>query len=91
MLEGVKLALFTSASEDDDEDENDCDGGNDGSHYSNSTMNRTTTATGTDISPSTDNARRRGGTNNIDRMILTGESTMMYAWTPEEATSMRTL
>ena len=78
MLDGAKLALFASACEEEEnvEEEEDDDNGN-----------AATYATGTDTSPSTDNARRRGGNNNIDRMILTGESSLIYAWTPEEATS----
>ena len=80
MLEGAKLALFTSACEEDDDGSDDnqddiCDDGN-----------AAATVDGTDTSPSTDNARSRSGLNNIDRMILTGESSMLYAWTPEEAT-----
>ncbi len=78
MLEGAKLALFTSACEEEDDD--DCDDNNN-DIYGNGNAN---TITGSDTSPSTDNARRRG-VNSIDRMILAGESSLVYAWTPEES------
>jgi hypothetical protein len=78
MLEGAKLALFTSACEEEDDDNSD-DNNNDICGNGN-----TNNITGSDTSPSTDNARRRAGVNSIDRMILAGESSLVYAWTPEE-------
>ena len=74
LVEGARLALFSSF---DDLDEEDGDGGradrSDGGG-----------AVGADASPSTDAARGGGG---IDRMILVGESSLVYAWTPDEAAS----
>lgn len=66
MVEGAKLALFTSKEEQFDED--NCEG-NDGGITN-------------DISPSTEAARSGYA---IDRMILVGEDSLVYAWTPEEA------
>ena len=78
LIEGAKLALFSSPDEDDDEmihhhDNNSTTGS------TNAEISSTTTV---DMSPSTDNSRGGGS---IDRMILVGESSMVYAWTPEEA------
>ncbi|KAL7489398.1 hypothetical protein ACHAW6_015020 [Cyclotella cf. meneghiniana] len=67
MIEGAKLALFASSSEDENQEEFHLDEASDGP---------------LDISPSTDAAR---GGHAIDRMILVGESSLVYAWTPEEA------
>ena len=73
MIEGAKLALFNSTCEEDDiEEDDDDDTGINGNSL------------GTDISPSTDHVRGGG---NINRMILVGESSLVYAWTPEEAAS----
>lgn len=89
MLEGAKLALFPSSVEDDDE-------GGDHVEQQQLVVNGDVgTADGqtniggqgvlpNDISPSTDAARGGG---NIDRMILVGESSLVYAWTPEEASA----
>ena len=73
MMEGARLALFAS-------DALSCDEHDDekGEHP------LIAAGTGTDVSPSTENARGGG---NIDRMILVGEYCLVYAWTPEEATS----
>ena len=72
MMEGAKLALFASdASSSCDEHDDDK-----GEHP--------IIAAGMDVSPSTENVRGGG---NIDRMILVGEYCLVYAWTPEEATS----
>jgi len=71
MIEGAKLALFNSTCEEDDiEEDDDDDTGVNGNSL------------GTDISPSTDHVHGGG---NINRMILVGESSLVYAWTPEEA------
>jgi hypothetical protein len=81
MIEGAKLALFSSLEDDDDDDDEEEE------EYD---VNNPTTAIATstsevvDISPSTENSRGGGS---IDRMILVGESSMVYAWTPEEASS----
>ncbi|KAL9189608.1 hypothetical protein ACHAXT_009283 [Thalassiosira profunda] len=71
MIEGAKLALFSSKDEEDEDD------GTDGSGYGNATD-----VTGTDISPSTEAARAGSS---IDRVVLVGESSLVCAWTPEEA------
>ena len=75
MLEGAKLALFASTINDDEEDVEQYD---DSGNISNNTSGNM------DVSQSTDNAR--SGTS-IDRMILVGEESLVYAWTPEEAAS----
>ena len=81
MLEGAKLALFTSLNDDDDDDHNEEEQYANGTDTNNASN---TNVIGTDVSPSTDNVR---GGSNIDRMILVGESSLVYAWTPEEAAS----
>ena len=78
LLEGAKLALIEAEEGDLDEDE---------ATVSGSAYDEPMSAVHpgeVDISPSTDGARagRR-----IDRMLLVGESSLVYAWTPEEATT----
>jgi hypothetical protein len=97
-IEGAKLALFASdtPSYDNDDDGGEMhDGGN--SKETSSCTRRdgantvvdiaSSSSLGTiddDISPSTESTRAGG---QIDRMILVGEYCMVYAWTPEEASS----
>ena len=94
-IEGAKLALFASSSDtscgDDDGGEIIDDVGNSKETSSSCTRNDAnavldmSSSLGTnDISPSTESARGGG---QIDRMILVGEYCMVYAWTPEEASS----
>ena len=77
MIEGAKLALFSSM---DDEEEGD----EDKSHNNYTNDSATISTAMIDMSPSTDNSRGGGA---IDRMILVGESSLVYAWSPEEASS----
>jgi len=93
MIEGAKLALFSSLDDDDEIDyHEDVDvdtynnNNNNNDHGSTAPPGVATISTTTivDVSPSTDNSRGGGS---IDRMILVGESSMVYAWTPEEASS----
>eukprot|EP00985_Skeletonema_marinoi_P032413 scaffold39129_cov155-Skeletonema_marinoi.AAC.2 len=79
MIEGAKLALFSSLEEEEEEEDDDEHGSN--NHGGSDAAMSTATV---DVSPSTDNSRGGGA---IDRMILVGESSMVYAWTPEEASS----
>lgn len=84
MIEGARLALFSSIEEDDDDVNVDMyNNNNSGSTAAAATTAMSTTAV-VDVSPSTDNSRGGGS---IDRMILVGESSLVYAWTPEEASS----
>ena len=80
MIEGAKLALFSSLEDDDDDDEEE----EEQYDVNNPTASIAAASEVVDISPSTENSRGGGS---IDRMILVGESSMVYAWTPEEASS----
>jgi len=93
-IEGAKLALFASSDNtscDDDGGEIIDDDGNSKETSSsctrddaNAVLDMSSSVGTDDISPSTESARGGG---QIDRMILVGEYCMVYAWTPEEASS----
>lgn len=83
MIEGARLALFSSI-EEDDVNVDTYNNNNSGSTAAATTTAMSTTAV-VDVSPSTADNSRGGGS--IDRMILVGESSLVYAWTPEEASS----
>lgn len=90
MLEGAKLALFassTSTDEDGVEDEEDYDNADPQNQQPHENLPQNVHAAPLplpDDSPSTEDAR--GGAR-IDRLVLVGESSLVYAWTPEEASA----